>query len=249
MQMMELDNSIKVFVCSHINAEIIDDPMYELLHTGQAYDKTSFEGVRGDDTGDNISDKKGTYDGLLTGMYWIWKNTDYKYTGMCTYRAYMGVNNKPLSSKETQDLFDDGYDLIVARGEFANTTEKHFRLCHPGFFYNHLHDPLVYTERVLKKYYPEMVETYHYCLSHSTMNYKITYIARRTLFDNYSEWVFEFIEHFLEYAKEVDYPIGPRFFGYLIERLERVWIMTNRVNVIELPVVFVSDIDSTILWK
>lgn len=243
--MNHLKEKYKVFCCTHINTEIINDPLYELLHTGRAFDKQIFTGVRGDDTGDNISYRKDTYDGLLTGMYWIWKNTNYDYKGICSYRGYLGMDNQPVSLAKVKMLFEEkGYDFVAARLELKYNVSKNFEVGQQAFYYHYLHNPLAYTEKIISSRYPYMLEAYWYCMQHQIINYRHTFIARKQYFDAYAEWVFDFIHEYERYAKEINYTIGPRFFGYLIERLERVWLLYKGINLIELPIVFVSDRNS-----
>ncbi len=246
--MNQMKEKYKIFCCTHINTEIVNDPLYELLHTGQAYDKQFFAGVRGDDTGDSISIRKDIYDGLLTGMYWIWKNTNYEYKGICSYRGYLGIDNKPISLKQVETMFEKkGYDFIAARLELEYNISKDFELGQPFFYYNYLHNPLEYTEKIIKNKYPYMIKSYQYCMNHHSINYRHTFIAKQEYFDEYAEWVFDFIDNFRKYSDEINYTIGPRFFGYLIERLERVWLLYKGIKLAELPIVFVCDRNSGII--
>ena len=246
--MYQIKEKYKIFCCTHINAEIVNDPLYELLHTGRAYDKQFFAGVRGDDTGDNISNKKDIYDGLLTGMYWIWKNTNYEYTGICSYRGYLGIDKRPISLKKIKIMFEEkGYDFVAARLDLEYNISKDFELGQNLFYYNYLHDPLLYTERVIKDRYPYMLDAYYYCMQHHIINYRHTFIAKKKYFDEYAEWVFDFINEYIKYAQKVNYIIGARFFGYLVERLERVWLLYKGVNLAEFPVVFISNRNSGVI--
>lgn len=246
--MYQMKEKYKVFCCTHINTGIVSDPLYELLHTGQAYDKQFFTGVRGDDTGDNISKRKDIYDGLLTGMYWIWKNTNYEYTGICSYRGYLGMDNKPISLVKAKTIFEEkGYDFIAARLDLEHNISKDFELGQYFFYYNYLHNPLLYAERVIGSRYPHMLDAYHYCMQHHIINHRHTFIAKKEHFDAYAEWVFDFIIEYRKYAEKVNYIIGPRFFGYLIERLERVWLLYKGISLVELPVIFISDRNSGIV--
>ena len=239
--MVVTEEKYKMYVCTHIETEIVNDPLYVLLHTGQAFDGNVYPGVIGDDTGDNISAKKDIYDGLLTGQYWVWKNTSHEYKGICTYRGYLGLNT-PLLLSNVKELFEQyGYEFIAARYDSDCSVEQHFHLYHDDLFYNGLHNPLVYIEKVLENKYPTMLEAYRYCMSRYSINYRNTFIATRECFDSYSSWIFEFISEFDKYAARVHYPIAPRFYGYLIERLERVWIITHNVKLLELPIVYLSE--------
>ena len=76
---------IKIFVSHRIDldSETIDNPLYIPVRCGAVYDERQNVDMLGDDTGDNISDRKF---GLceLTVQYWAWKNIRADYYGFCT---------------------------------------------------------------------------------------------------------------------------------------------------------------------
>ena len=71
---------IKIFVSHRIDldSETIDNPLYVPVRCGAVYDER--EGVRmlGDDTGDNISERRMSFC-ELTVQYWAWKNVKADY--------------------------------------------------------------------------------------------------------------------------------------------------------------------------
>ncbi len=101
-----MDSKYKVYCCTHVNTPCFNVPLYTLLHTGKAYDGKHLD-MPGDDTGDNISIYKDTFDGLGTGLYWVWKNTNHEYTGLCTYRGYLSFDGRvPVGLQDVKELFE-----------------------------------------------------------------------------------------------------------------------------------------------
>lgn len=86
---------IKIFVSHRIDqdSETIDNPLYIPVRCGAVYDERENVTMLGDDTGDNISEKRNSYC-ELTVQYWAWKNVKADYYGLCHYRRYIGFGNK-----------------------------------------------------------------------------------------------------------------------------------------------------------
>lgn len=81
---------IKIFVSHRIDldSETIDNPLYIPVRCGAAYDQRECVAMLGDDTGDNISEKRESFC-ELTVQYWAWKNVKADYYGLCHYRRYL----------------------------------------------------------------------------------------------------------------------------------------------------------------
>jgi lipopolysaccharide biosynthesis glycosyltransferase len=86
---------IKIFVSHRIDldSETIDNPLYIPVRCGAVYDKREGVTMLGDDTGDNISEKRETFN-EFTVMYWVWKNVDADYYGLCHYRRYLSFSSE-----------------------------------------------------------------------------------------------------------------------------------------------------------
>lgn len=90
---MEKKPDIKIFVSHRIDldSETIDNPLYVNVRCGAVFDKRENVDMLGDDTGDNISEKRIRF-GEFTVMYWAWKNVKADYYGMCHYRRYLSFS-------------------------------------------------------------------------------------------------------------------------------------------------------------
>ena len=77
---------IKIIIALHKPYWVPADPAYLPLHVGK--EGKADIGFRGDNSGDNISTRNGTFC-ELTGLYWAWKNLhDVEYIGFCHYRRF-----------------------------------------------------------------------------------------------------------------------------------------------------------------
>lgn len=86
---------IKIFVSMRIdlNSETIDCPLYYPVRCGAVLDNRENITMLGDDTGDNISEKRMSFC-ELTVQYWAWKNVRADYYGLCHYRRYFSFSDK-----------------------------------------------------------------------------------------------------------------------------------------------------------
>lgn len=92
---------IKIFV-SHridINSELIDNPLYVPVRCGAVFDQENPMGIIGDDTGENISRRRMSFN-ELTVQYWAWKNVQTDYYGLCHYRRYLSFSDKRFMTDE-----------------------------------------------------------------------------------------------------------------------------------------------------
>ena len=84
---MKEKNKLKIAVATHKKFQMPTQAGYFPLHVGKSRHTQKLSEYVGDDTGDNISDKNPFFC-ELTGLYWLWKNTDSEYVGMVHYRRY-----------------------------------------------------------------------------------------------------------------------------------------------------------------
>lgn len=88
-------SDIKIFVSHRIdlNSELIANPLYVPVRCGAVFDDRNPRGLLGDNTGDNISEKRMTFC-EFTVQYWAWKNVRADYYGLCHYRRYLSFAEK-----------------------------------------------------------------------------------------------------------------------------------------------------------
>lgn len=96
---------IKIFVSHRIDqdSETIDNPLYIPVRCGAVYDERENVQMLGDDTGDNISEKRMSFC-ELTVQYWAWKNVEADYYGLCHYRRYLSFANQTYGINENGQI-------------------------------------------------------------------------------------------------------------------------------------------------
>lgn len=109
---------IKIFVSHRIDiaSELIDNPLYVPVRCGAVFDRENPMAIAGDDTGDNISEKRMSFC-ELTVQYWAWKNAQADYYGLCHYRRYLSF------SPVQYPVLDDG--MVHAAAITKRTAEKY----------------------------------------------------------------------------------------------------------------------------
>lgn len=88
---------IKIFVSHRIDldSETIDNPLYIPVRCGAVYDERENVTMLGDDTGDNISEKKNSFC-ELTVLYWAWKNIKADYYGINRNNEFLVFDKKNI---------------------------------------------------------------------------------------------------------------------------------------------------------
>ena len=192
---------------------------------------------------DNISEKNQTFC-ELTGQYWIWKHSDDDIVGLCHYRRYFTKNSKVLSKTLTLSSSDikgylQNYDVILpTKRKFSKDglTAKEF--------FNKFHDEDVWDKckTIIQQRYPEYSQSFDWFENETEAYCYNMLISKKSLFDNYSEWLFDILfelEQEVDLSKYDDY--NKRMIGFVAERLINIWIHQNRLSVKEMPVVFTES--------
>ena len=107
---------VEIIVAAHKEYQMPQEACYLPVQVGK-YGKEPI-GYQGDDEGDNISEKNALYC-ELTGMYWMWKNTQADYYGLVHYRRYFTVV-PPLKRWKK-----DPFSLILTERQIKRLVKKY----------------------------------------------------------------------------------------------------------------------------
>lgn len=232
----------RIYVMTHKEFIVPDDPMYVPVHVGRkpwldAQEKAVDSGCRdgcqalltytGDDSGDNISDQN-CYYSELTGLYWVWKNVrDMEYVGTCHYRRYLLHQGSPFTEQGIADVLSN-YDVITTK-----TLQLNYSY-YEGFCSHHKPMYLDETARVIAERYPEYHETFSQLVHEKHTYFGNMLICRKELYDAYCTWLFDILFELQRRIKvEEEDSYHRRIFGFISEFLQYVWIVHNRYRVYE----------------
>ena len=200
---------------------------YEWIHAGKKISKIDL-GIRGDDTGDNISDLNLKIN-ELTMHYWVWKNSPTDYVGFSHYRRYfvmpgdgevmIGKNHEHiLTMNEAIDLLQD-CDIIVDYSRVFFTPPQSEEI-------------LAYqlVEKYLAKNYPEDLELFKRRIANPMIHAKSMFFTRWKVFDEYCRWMFSFI---IPAAREFETsePDFKRQIGYIAEMMLTMFLIKHKLRV------------------
>lgn len=180
-----------------------------------------------DDTGDNISEKNKSYC-ELTGIYWIWKNISCDIVGICHYRRYFVKDEDFLTKEYIEDTLKR-YDIIVSHsgGTDKSSLREHYAA-------NHFEADMDICREVVGYMYPEYLAAFDLCLNCNLFTLGNMMITRKDIFDKYCEWLFPLLEEVERRTDISEYDdFQKRLYGYLAERLLRVWILANEYKIRE----------------
>lgn len=216
----------------------------------------------GDDTGDNISDRNKYYS-VLTGIYWVWKNTAQDITGSCHYGRFFTVMPVPLFYKFRYSyywlagLYKKKYGLIYT----ANTTFFASRIIYinqvldifntyDAIFpqsrklkysvethhkrYHNAND-LKILASILAQYYPDDKDAFNSVLKQK----RNIFILPQSLYESFIEWWFDVLFKFESHIEFDNYTgYQQRVLGFVAERLLNVWFRHANLKTKELPIIY-----------
>ncbi|CAK8053667.1 DUF4422 domain-containing protein [Eupransor demetentiae] len=230
-------NKIKIYVASHKDYAMPNDPLYQPILVGAALRDEVPQGFQADDQGENISAKNPNYN-ELTALYWIWKNDqDSDVIGLDHYRRYLGARrghslNQRLMAPDIERLFQQA-DIILPKA-------RNYWIEKQGDHYLHAHaaQPYQVLERVLQEDFPDYYPAFAEMAASTKAHLFNMFIMPRKHFEDYAAFVFDVLS---AVEKEVDLEQlegqEKRVFGFLSELLMDTWFKTRDLTAVEVPVV------------
>lgn len=212
-----------VYIAAHKEFPVQEMPGYTPLHVGAANGR-ELPYIK-DNTGDNISEKNPHFC-ELTGVYWIWKNTDDAYKGLVHYRRYFRGKKGRITEKEILARLQTA-DILLPRAEYLRECAFEEFPKHSG----HEKDLLLLRQAV-GTVDPSVLPAYDAVMAGNRLHLYNMLIASGEVFDAYCEWLFAVL---FELEKHVDMtgytPYEQRLYGFLSERLLNVWVAHKGLRV------------------
>ncbi|MBD5160645.1 MAG: DUF4422 domain-containing protein [Oscillibacter sp.] len=230
---------IKIFVSHRIDqdSETIDNPLYIPVRCGAVFDEREGVTMLGDDTGENISERRLSFC-ELTVQYWAWKNIKADYYGLCHYRRYFSFSDK----KHDEDIWGNiNYNFISSDAvkELGNSEDQMRKaICQSDLIIStpfidkysvykqyegvpalHIED-LEECIKIIEKHYPEYASSAKKYLFGKNFYPCCMFVMNHVLFDQYCTFLFGVLEIFHKNKSYENYgQEAMRTAGHLGERL------------------------------
>lgn len=255
---------LKIYVVYYKPAPLVKTEIFEPIQAGRTIEREpSRKGIFteeeinwlennmiGDNTGDNISPLN-RYFAENTALYWIWKNTDSPYVGMCHYRRFLSLNDNthyPLITYPSMRFRHLGIKhLYKYAKEFLHDLELEKKYIMPWFATHDIlvAEPLktnVYEQykkehvisdldkalEIIRQKYPHMYDfAIEYVHSDTGVYPSNLFITRREFLNSYAPWLFSILLPLYDDIKDeiinrdIEQKLG---FAYLSERLFTIYI-------------------------
>lgn len=238
---------ICIAVATHKPYRMPKDSMYMPLQVGKSLHPEVNLGFQADSTGDNISSLNAAYS-ELTAMYWLWKNNDANYKGLVHYRRH-------FASRRLNILVNDRFDRIISYDEMMemlNSTDivlpkkrnYYIETIYSHYVHTFSSEHLEIMRRIMEETQPEYLPAYDRVMQSRSAHLFNMFVMREDKFNAYCEWLFPLLE---ELTKRIDASrydaFNARYPGRVSEMLLDVWLMTEKYDYAELPVVSTEPVN------
>ncbi len=211
---------IKILVACHkADPNIRQDDIYMPIQVGKALHPELDLGFQCDNTGDNISEKNGSYC-ELTALYWAWKNLkDVDYIGLCHYRRYFKMTNAELSEAM------NSRDILLAKPLTLSTS-----VYNELVYWTCLEDATVFIDSILSLFpeYKEDVISYYF-MENKFSQCNMMLMSKEKFYE-YCNFIFPIIQLTESRIKISGYKRQRRVFGYLAETALGLWLKHNKLK-------------------
>lgn len=244
---------VKILVACHkADPNIRQDDIYMPIQVGKALHPELDLGFQCDNTGDNISEKNGSYC-ELTALYWAWKNLkDVDYIGLAHYRRYLDYSNSdireviPLRSWNPKN---EKSNLLKKLSPSTIITSRHNIYPYNvavDYARGHHGDDLKEVYRIIEEKFPLYKPAFIRAIlnSNSSSPYNM-FIVPWHIFDEYCNFLFPLLNEVEKRTSTRDYNnYQKRLIGFIAERLMNVFFekkSEENVKILTLPVMWITD--------
>lgn len=247
---------------------LTNDQSYCPLHVGKALSVKNL-GFQGDNTGIHISEKNPYYS-ELTGLYWIWKNTESDWVGLSHYRRFFFHQSPTLfmkmkkfgeffigqgkkrsgiyysSNRNDAQLIlsgDEITQLLTQCDAIVPMSRKMKYSVWEQYNRRHLIKDLTTTQSIIKELHPEYLASFDKVMKKKELFSCNMFVMKRKQFDQYMEWLFSVL---FELEKRTDLSAydnyQKRLFGFISERLFDVWITQTAIKIKKTSVIYFKSL-------
>lgn len=232
---------IRLMVVGHKDYWMPDDPIYLPVQVNSIGKPSFHPQWQRDDQGQNISSKNLHYC-ELTALYWAWKNLQADYIGLVHYRRHFA--RKRMGNKYQRIATQPDIERKLQCADVILPTQRHYWIENNYTQYIHAHheNDLIHARQIIAERYPTYLPAWERVM-HKTSGHRFNLFAMKTsLLHAYCEWLFDIL---FELEKRLDIShynaLDTRVFGLVAERLIDVWIETNQIPYVEMPVVYLEE--------
>lgn len=237
-----MKKNIKIYVCHHKKAPLLKTQSIFPIHAGKANSNLELD-IIGDNTGDNISERNGSWC-ELTVIYWMWKNVQADYYGLFHYRRFLNFKDLDAGydtfydfSKENLEKFgwDDKtiedvcsqYDILSSPIWGIHPVGLPHKLMTNYDFYGkeHFSKDLDIVISLIKERSPEIYPYALKSLYSKECFFANMLIMKKEYFYEYCEWMFDILfeaEKLIDISKYDSYQ--KRIWGFIAERLSNCFL-------------------------
>lgn len=213
----------KILISYHKKDYLLKDDVLTPIHAGRANALKKepneslewlLENMIGDNTGDNISERNGSYN-EMTSVYWAWKNYDKldnpEWIGFMHYRRHFLFKDGSASCYENDGIYDgyldeigyskerveqilEGVDFVTTRPQYRTSLYEHYQR-------NHRIKDLETAIQILKEKYPGYARAADKYLQGQKAYFCNMFIFPKELFMQYAKWIFDIL---FQFEKQVD---------------------------------------------
>ncbi len=216
------DINIKMYMAKHFKDKKLskkyDIPSWiKPIQVGAALTDIEIADLK-DNTGDNISEKNYNYS-ELTAMYWVWKNRQDDYMGICHYRRILNIKEEDIMKIKSNNI------NAVVPLPFA---------CYPdtkGQYGRYISErDQVNMFQALKDVWPNYYEEAKEILKGKYLyNYNMFLADRKTYYD-FCSWLFPILKRAEGLCEPKDIIRKDRYMGYLAEVYTAIYFLLNKNN-------------------
>lgn len=235
-----------IAIAAHKPYRMPEDDIYLPLHVGCEGKKEI--GFTGDNTGKNIS-AKNPYYCELTGLYWLWKNTEAEYKGLVHYRRHFTCETSSQKKKNAPFsciLTSDELESLIKKSDIILPKKRKYYIetLYSHYAHTHYAEHLDITREIISENYPDYLISFDRVMKRRSAHMFNMFIMKSDKADAYCSWLFPILE---ELEKRIDVTqydsFQARLFGRVSELLLDVWLDKNKYPYTETAVLSTEKID------